>query len=93
MLTIRYDTPLLLVLAIKKLNMRLPIFEKCIPKSSVNKGKKVGSSSQLIGNPMIATTFKSVRLIRVKRKTKLFMDVAQKPRKLNIKAVFTRISC
>ena len=85
--------PLFLVLIIRKFEYEALDFEKCIPKSSTNKGKRVGNSSPSTSHLIIAITSKSVGLIKVKRNTKPFMDVAQKPRKLNIKIVFTGISC
>ena len=81
---------MLLALAARKTKYDALDLENYMPNSL---GKKVRSSSPLTNNPGKATTSKSIRLMVVKWKMKPFMEVAQNPRKLNIKVMLTKMSC
>ena len=85
--------PLPLALAIKKAKYDALDLENYMPNSSIDKKKRAGSFLPSIGNPMIAIMSRSVRLIMVKGKRKSFMEMAEKPRKLNTKAMLIEMSC
>ena len=84
---------LLLAFVVKKAEYDAPDLENCMPKSLIDKEKRVGISLPLNDKLTIAIISRSVGLIVAIKKMKPWMEVALNPKKLNIRVVLIRISC
>ena len=82
-----------LALAIKKAKYDALDLENYMPRHLIDWEKRIGISLPSIDKPVIVVIFRSVGLTGVKEKMNPLMEVAQSPKKLNIKAISIRISC
>ena len=85
--------PLLLVLVMRKAEYDVLDIKNYIPKSLSDREEKACNYSPLTSNPVIVTMSRSVGIMVTKGKMNPFMEVAQNPKKVNIRAILIGMSC